>query len=70
MIITFLFYSKDKKYADNFVEVMNYLEDEVCTAFSKTYFGDKASALADKASEYIKALKAEGFIDRVIQKYS
>jgi ABC-type amino acid transport substrate-binding protein len=67
--LPFMYYSKEKKYTDEFAEVMLYLEDRVCTAFSKTVFGDKTAQLAEKANDVIKQLKAEGFIDRVILKY-
>ena len=67
--LPFMYYTKEKNYNAVFSEVMVYLEDRVCTAFSKTFFGDKTAQLAEKANEVIRQLKAEGFIDRVIMKY-
>jgi ABC-type amino acid transport substrate-binding protein len=68
--LPFMFHSKKRAYTDTFTEVMTYLEDGVCAAFSKPFFGDKTTTIVEQANEHIKALKAEGFIDRVIQKYS
>jgi len=67
--LPFMFYSKESGYSDDIVEVMVYLTDEVCTGFSKSFFGEQAQSVAQQASELIQQLKAEGYIDRVIQQY-
>lgn len=67
--LPFMFYSNESGYSDDIVEVMVYLTDDVCTGFSRAFFGDQALSVAQHASELIRQLKVEGFIDRVIQKY-
>lgn len=67
--LPFMYYSKENGISDTFVENMVYLKDEVCTAFSRPFFGEQASELAIQASELIRSLKEEGFIQGMIKKY-
>jgi ABC-type amino acid transport substrate-binding protein len=67
--LPFMFYSKQEGYISEFREAMILQENNVCTAFSKKYFNGDATDIASKASAIIMQLKAEGFIDGVIQKY-
>jgi len=65
-----MFYSKQEAYDSEFNEVLILQENNVCTAFSKKYFNGDATEIANKASTIIKQLKTEGFIDKVIHKYT
>jgi polar amino acid transport system substrate-binding protein len=68
-LIPFKFFSKKEGYSSAFTEVFLFEENAVCAAYSKKFFGEKVKDVAFRASNIIKQLKAEGFIDQVMDKY-
>lgn len=65
-----MFYAKEKNHGQAFREELVFKEDQVCTALSKSFFGDKTSELLEKTDQIIRQLKDEGVVEKIIQKYA
>jgi len=67
--LPFRFISRQLGFQNKFKELYTLSETKVCMGFSKKALGPKSKILADKVTEIFLNLKAEGVIQRVLDKY-
>lgn len=68
--IPFTYYAKKHGYAQQFKELLPVQRYQVCTAYSRTYFGERTAKLAQRTKTVIQQMKKEGVITRILDQYA